>query len=331
MQRKAEIMLGEYAEVLETQEPRYSFDDVGGHELLKAWLRKHIVDRVRSGDPDALRRLPKGLIFTGPSGTGKSLLCEALAAEMGFNLTLLRPENIKGGIYGESEQKTARAFAGIRAGTPTLVFIDEIDQALRRGGGGAGGAADAAENNIFKRVLEEVGDPKTRGSVLYIGACNRPDLCDAALLRPGRFDEKIPVLPPAAFERQSYFETLLLRHANGFSIGDVFGQVDWNAVVAASGGWTGAEIEQAVISAYDLYELDEVPMHEAVLQAAESVIPATGDIELHTSLAISACNRKDLIPEAYRARADDKQALQEASEKAAKSDRLRSRRGGGLE
>jgi transitional endoplasmic reticulum ATPase len=319
--RKNEIMLGEYREVLETMEPRFSFKDVGGNVALKEWLLEHVVERMRSGK---VKRLPKGIIFTGPSGTGKSLLAEALAWELGINVVLLRPEKIKGSLYGQSEQNLARAMAGIRANSPCVVFIDEIDQRFRRGGGGAGGAADAAENNIFGRILEEVGDSGTRGEIEWLGATNRPDLCDAALFRPGRFDEKLPVLPPPAEEREGIFRTLVTRHADG-AVPSLDG-ADWTTIVRTADGWTGAEMEQAVIGAYDLNELRDVAMPAALLQSTQELIPSTRDIALHTDLAIANCNRRELMPAAYRERAKDEEALARSAEEVERRGQLRSRR-----
>ncbi|HEY1292864.1 MAG TPA: ATP-binding protein [Chloroflexota bacterium] len=316
--RKNEIMRGEYAEVLETMEPRFSFDDIGGNVALKEYLLEYVVQRMKTGK---VKRLSKGIVFTGPSGTGKSLFAEALAMELQINVVLLRPEKIKGSLYGQSEQNLARALAGIRANSPCVVFIDEIDQRFRRGGGGAGGAADAAENNIFGRMLEEVGDPGSRGQIMWIGATNRPDTCDAALFRPGRFDDKLPVLPPPAAEREGIFRTLVARHADGPL--PALDGADWKTIVNTSDGWTGAEIEQAVITAYDLNELRNVAMPAALLQATEELIPSTRDIKLHTDLAIAACNRRELMPVEYRERARDEEALAKSAEEV-------DRRSGGL-
>lgn len=324
--RKNEIMQGEYEDVLETMIPRFTFDDIGGNDIVKAWLMRHIVERMRTNN---VRRLPKGLVFTGPAGTGKSLFAEALAAMLGINVVLLRPEKIKGGIYGESEQKVARALAGIRANVPCVVFIDEIDQRFRRGGG-AGGAADAAEDNIFGRILEEIGDPGTRGKIIWIAATNRPDLCDAALFRPGRFDEKIPILPPDANDRPLLFRTLLKRHSDGQPLQSP-PDFKWDEIVSKTDNWTGAEIEQAVISAYDYNELDKMPLPDAVLQAVTTLVPSTRDIERHTFLALKASNRKDLVPEKYRPMIYDEAAQEAAVAEIQKGDQLRTARRSGLE
>lgn len=319
--RKNEIMLGEYREVLETMEPRFTFADIGGNAALKEWLLENAVQTLRQG---LIKWVPKGIIFTGPSGTGKSLFAEALAAELQINVVLLRPEKIKGSLYGQSEQNLARALAGIRANTPCVVFIDEIDQRFRRGGGGAGGAADAAENNIFGRMLEEVGDPGTRGQIIWVGATNRPDNCDAALFRPGRFDDKLPILPPPAEERQGIYETLITRHANG-TLPDLAG-TDWQTIVRTSDGWTGAEIEQSVIDASRLNGLRGVAWPAALLSASQDLMPSTRDIALHTDLAIANCNRRELLPEKYRARAQDEEALARSAEELERRGGLRSRR-----
>jgi SpoVK/Ycf46/Vps4 family AAA+-type ATPase len=105
---------------------------------------------------------------------------------------------------GDTERHLERALEAIVAWRPCIIFMDEIDQALRRGESGDSGVS----NRVFKRLIEAMSDTSLRGHVLYVGATNRPDLLDTAMLRPGRLDKKIPILAPDANERATIPEVL---------------------------------------------------------------------------------------------------------------------------
>lgn len=293
--RKAELIRSEYAEVLEVLDSDVTFDMVGGHDLIKGFLADRVIPQMR--DPELWGDCPMGVLFAGPSGTGKTYLARALAHESGFNCVALDASKIRGSYVGESEKKLAKAIKGIKALSPAILFVDEIDTRVRRvSGGGSGG--DSVESNIFGTLLEFFSDTSHRGRILLVAATNRPDNIDAALKRPGRIDVKAPLLPPAdERERADALAALVVRHR-------VTGLTD--AVLLGLGretdGWTQAELEGLVVAARAIQRIEKLPTAEAFAEALEETAAATADVELHTRLALEACNNRRLVPPALRDR-----------------------------
>lgn len=299
-ERKKSLMLTEYAEVLEVLETNISMENVGGHHIAKAHLEEWV---VKSFTQDQYREeAPGAILLLGPSGSGKTLLARALANRIGFNCVLLRPDKLKGGIVGESERRLAKALAGIEALAPVLVFVDEVDQSLpRRVEASAGDGGSAVEANQFGRLLEFISDIAHRGKILFVAASNRPDLIDAAMMRPGRLgDIVIPLLVPATTEeRVRVLVALLNRHWP--SVGQ-----DKNLIRAlgdiaeATVFWTQAALEDLVLRARRVSRLAGADPAQALEDAKRRTISTTRDVERMTRLAISATNDLDLIPPEYR-------------------------------
>jgi transitional endoplasmic reticulum ATPase len=301
--RKAELIKSEYAECLEILEPDVTFDMVGGHERIKAYLRNRVLRTMR--DPNLRKRCPMGILFAGPSGTGKTYLIRAIGYESGFNVVKFNPDNFRGSYVGESEKKVKKAIAGALALAPCLVFIDELDQKVRRVSGGGGGG-DSVEGNIFGTLLEFLGDKSHQGQILFVAATNRPDNLDAAFKRPGRIDAKIPLLPPdSPSERAATLAALSGRHNV-----PLLPEADLAVVAEATDLWTQAELESLVETAGFLLDLDDLPERAegderpdvalAFEGALEETARSTDDIELHTKLAVAVCSNKTLVPDRYR-------------------------------
>lgn len=200
-QRKDEIMSSEFADVLRISEVESGFDLIGGLEEVKHDLRETVVAPMRAGE---LRLVPQGVLLMGPAGTGKTRLAKALAKESGVTFVELDLSKIFSKWVGDTERRLERALEAIVAWRPCIVFVDEIDQSVGRGESGDSGVS----NRVFKRLMEVMADTTLRGHVLWICASNRPDLLDAALLRPGRMDKKIPILAPDAEERAAILAVL---------------------------------------------------------------------------------------------------------------------------
>lgn len=293
--RKSELIKAEYAEVLEVLEPDVTFEMVGGHERVKDYLKRRVLKLMR--DPAKRHRCPMGLLFAGPSGTGKTFLARALAHESGFNCVSMAPDNIRGSYVGESEKKLRKAIAGVEALAPCVLFVDEIDQKVRRTSGGGGGG-DSVEGNIFGKLLEFFSDQSHRGQILLVAATNRPDNIDAALKRPGRIDAKIPLLPPdSPEERAEALAAVAARH-------EVAGvaAAQWLALGEGTDRFTQAELEGLVVTAAAIADTDDLPIDEALAEALDEFVPSTDDIELHTRLAIAVCSNRKLVPDRYRER-----------------------------
>ena len=150
-----------------------------------------------------------GILLCGPSGTGKTLLVNALAKASGFNCVKIDMSRILGQYVGESEKNFKKCLLGAQSQQPVIVFVDEIDTAFRRGDSGDSGVS----RNIFSEFLQFTGNTNNRGKVIFIAATNRPDLIDPALKRAGRFDKKIPILLPDDNERGEIFRLIIQKYA----------------------------------------------------------------------------------------------------------------------
>ncbi|RMH77216.1 MAG: AAA family ATPase, partial [Calditrichaeota bacterium] len=176
-------------------ESNLTFDAIGGLKGAKAYFRK-ISEALREmvNHPELREIVPKGVLLTGPPGTGKSLLAKALAKESG--ISLVKMGDIRSMWVGESERRMSLVLELLKAMAPVIVFIDEIDQAIGRRSGYSGDSG--VSGRIFGKILEFMGDNDNRGRVVWIAATNRADLLDDAMIR--RFDRVIPVLLPGSAE-----------------------------------------------------------------------------------------------------------------------------------
>lgn len=299
-ERKKDIVRSEYADVIETMEPTFGFEAIGGLRHVKKYMQEDIVQPIREGRKN---EVPMGVAFFGPPGTGKTAVMLAAAKESGFNCLALNIGKILGSFVGSSERNLEKALSCIDALTPCFVFIDEIDQAgIGRGSGGDSGVG----NRLFKRLLEYVSDSNHRGKVVFFFASNRPDLIDAALKRPGRMDAKIPFTVPNAEDR---IETFL---ALGRRDGVRYENVEWEDVKKKTNGWTGAEIESAITKARRTARKSgrDVVIGDDIHHALWAISPSTGEIEFQTLLAVKECNDKDLLPPEYQEKLSDRTALE---------------------
>lgn len=297
--RKESLIRAEFGDVLEIAEPRFDFTALGGMTEAKLFAVKNIVAPLKTGN---YRRVPLGVLLTGPSGTGKSAFFYALVAEAGVNGVKLNLGKILGPYVGLSEQNLEKALLGIESLAPCLVLIDEIDQMLQRGSGGDSGV----QQRLFARMLDFMSDPAHRGKVVFVAATNRPDLMDPALKRPGRFDRKIPFLLPGWAQRVAILQALAQRYK-------IPGKPDWEAAARRTEGYTGAELESVVLKAWELAEdggRAEVSGTD-VEGALTRIRPSTTQVEFMTDLAILECDDKDVLPPEFQDRLDNRKALEE--------------------
>lgn len=221
------------------QVPNVRWDDIGGMgkaiELLKEGIElplKH---------PEAFRRLgirpAKGFLLYGPPGTGKTLLAKAVAREADANFISMKSSDLLSKWYGESEQQIARLFQRARAVAPCILFIDEIDSLVPARGSGQG--EPEVTGRVVNTILAEMDGLEELQSVVVIGATNRPNLVDPAILRPGRFDELIYVGTPDKAGR----ERILGIHTKAMPLAK---DVDLGEVAAKTDRFTGADLEDVV-------------------------------------------------------------------------------------
>ena len=216
--------------------PDIRWKDIGGLEELKETLREAVEwPLTNSEDFKRIGIQPsKGILLFGPPGTGKTMLSKAVATESKANFISVKGSEILSKWFGESERKIAEIFKKGKQASPCIIFFDEID-AIAPMRGSAAGEPRVVERMVNTLLSEMDGLEELRG-VVVIGATNRPDLIDAALLRPGRFDEVVLVPPP---DEKARLEILKV-HTKSMALDDNVNLVDLSKKTE---GYSGADIE----------------------------------------------------------------------------------------
>ena len=218
------------------QVPDVTWDDVGGLDAARDKLREGIELPLKH--PDAFRRLgirpAKGFLLYGPPGTGKTMLAKATARESQANFIATKSSDLLSKWYGESEQQIARLFARARQVAPTVIFIDELDSLVPARGGGMG--EPQVTERVVNTILSEMDGLEELNNVVLIGATNRPNLIDPALLSTGRFDELIYVGTPDTAGRRR----ILAIHTSKMPLAK---DVDLEALARRTDRFTGADLE----------------------------------------------------------------------------------------
>lgn len=215
--------------------PNVTWDDIGGLEDVKCLLKEAVEWPLQN--PESFRRIgveaPNGALLYGPPGTGKTMLAKAIAHESGANFITAKGSDLLSKWYGESEKRIAEVFMRARQVSPSIIFLDELD-ALAPIRGAAVGEPQVTER-IVNQLLSEMDGLEELIGVVVIGATNRPDIIDPALIRPGRFDELILVPIPDEKTRHKIFEV----HTKKMVVAD---DVDIDALVKLTDHFTGADI-----------------------------------------------------------------------------------------
>ena len=217
----------------------YRFADVGAageaiEEL--AEVRDYLTDPTRFSRMGALP--PKGVLLYGPPGCGKTLLAKALAGEAGVPFYFISGSEFVESLVGVGAARMRDLFRQALATAPAIVFVDELDAAGRKRGAGVGGGHDEREQTLNEMLVQMDGFAPSLG-VVVIGATNRPDILDPALLRPGRFDRHVAIEPPDARGRLE----ILALHATSRRLDPA---ADLEAVARMTPGFTGADLANVV-------------------------------------------------------------------------------------
>lgn len=284
IQRKREIIKQEYDDVLDIQEPRFGLDRVGGYDYVKSFITRYVVDRWQAN-----KLTVKGILLTGPAGTGKTQLAEAIAGACGVSFNVFKLSKILSKWQGESDQRLERVLRAVMSQAPVVLFLDEIDQLLGRGEDGSGGT----NNRMFAAFLSFMEDPARFGKVLIVASTNRPELLDAAML--SRFDRVVPILAPTDDDRALVLKTLALTMDVALTVAP--------AHVTATRGWVGRDLRNLVAVAKELVETDGLDTHEALSEALKVFRPNLRDIGSMTASALRMVTDLRLLPPEWRERA----------------------------
>jgi cell division protease FtsH len=219
---------------------RTTFADVAGIDEVEDEVAE-IVDFLRN--PDRYRRLgamvPRGVLLAGPPGTGKTLLARAVAGEANVPFYFVSASEFIEFIVGVGASRVRDLFETAKNNAPAIIFIDELDAIGRtRGGSLSVGGHDEREQTLNQILTEMDGFTGTE-SVIVLGATNRPEILDPALLRPGRFDRRLTISPPDQAGRRQILDV----HVRGVPLAP---DVDLDAVAAVTPGMVGAELANLV-------------------------------------------------------------------------------------
>ena len=227
------------AKPYQADKPSTTFKDVAGYEGVKLEIRE-VVDFLRM--PERFKeigaRVPKGVLLVGPPGTGKTLFARAVAGEAGVGFLSVTGSDFMEMFVGVGASRVRDLFQQARKMGRAIIFIDEIDSIGRKRGAGLGGGHDEREQTLNQMLSEMDGFESSEG-VVVMAATNRPDILDAALLRPGRFDRQIIVPLPEAEERLA----ILKVHSTGKRMGP---DVDLQTMAKATPGMSGADLANLV-------------------------------------------------------------------------------------
>ncbi len=249
------------------QKNRITFRDVAGAREAKEEL-KEIVEFLKSPKKflNLGARIPKGVLLVGPPGTGKTLLAKAVAGEANVPFFNISGSEFVEMFVGVGASRVRDLFSKAKKNSPCIVFIDELDAVGRQRGAGLGGSNDEREQTLNQILVEMDGFDVTT-NIIVIAATNRPDILDAALLRPGRFDRRVVLDVPNIVDR----EAILKVHARKKPLAE---DVNLRQIAERTPGFTGADLnnllnEAAILAARRNKKVVEIA---DILESIERVI-----------------------------------------------------------
>ncbi|MEM1577227.1 MAG: CDC48 family AAA ATPase, partial [Archaeoglobaceae archaeon] len=256
--------------------PKVTWEDVGGLEDVKREIMEAVEWPLKF--PEKFKKFgikpPKGILLFGPPGTGKTLIAKAVANESEANFISVKGGELLSKWLGESEKAVRKIFRKARQVAPCIIFFDEIDAIAQMRGLDEG---SRAVERVLNQLLIEMDGLEELHGVVVIGATNRPDILDPALLRPGRFDRLVYVKPPDRKSRLSIFRI----HTKNMPLAE---DVDLEELAEITEGYVGADIE-AICREAVMLALREDPNAERVemrhfLEALKKIKPSVNEAML---------------------------------------------------
>jgi len=219
--------------------PNISWSDIGGLESVKRELQELVQYPVEH--PEKFLKFgmnpSKGVLFYGPPGCGKTLLAKAIANECQANFISIKGPELLTMWFGESEANVREVFDKARQAAPCVLFFDELDSIAKARGGSSGGDAGGAADRIINQVLTEMDGMGAKKNVFIIGATNRPDIIDPAVMRPGRLDQLMYIPLPDELSRLSILKANLRKSP-------VAADVDLEHLARVTKGFSGADLTE---------------------------------------------------------------------------------------
>lgn len=226
--------------ILDIQDPQYGFEGVGGYKVVKDFIIKNVINVFKNMDKARQMGLrpPRGILFFGPPGTGKTHFSKSLAKELNIPFLRFKTEAVLSKWYGESEQRISKMITIAESVAPAILFIDEIDRFGTRGQG-----EHEVTRRIFSTLLEWLGDENRK--TIVVATTNRPQDLDPAFIRAGRFDYIIPILYPDFEARLQILEV----HTSVLRKVPLDKNVNLRQIAEMTNLLSGAELEELVMRA----------------------------------------------------------------------------------
>lgn len=265
--------------------PNISWNDIGGLENVKRELQELVQYPVEH--PEKFLKFgmtpSRGVLFYGPPGCGKTLLAKAIANECQANFISIKGPELLTMWFGESEANVREVFEKARAAAPCVLFFDELDS-IAKSRGGSGGDGGGASDRVINQVLTEMDGMGAKKNVFIIGATNRPDIIDPAVLRPGRLDQLIYIPLPDEKSRLNIFKSALRKSP-------ISKDVDLDFLAKTTHGFSGA----------DLTEICQRACKLAIRESIEKDIRREREMkEKGTPIDEMECDLEDQVPEITR-------------------------------
>jgi transitional endoplasmic reticulum ATPase len=255
--------------------PMTTWKDIGGMEEIKQELKEAVEWPIKYHDSFIRMGInpPRGVLIYGPPGTGKTLLAKAVARESEANFISVKGPELLSKWVGESEEGVRKMFERARQVAPCIIFFDEIDSLAGKRGFDNG---NKVTERVLNQILAEMDGLETLNNVVVIGATNRPDMLDSALLRPGRFDRILLASTPDEKARLEIFKV----HTKKVPLTE---DVDLNFFAKKTDGYVGADIESLVREAAMLALREDMQAQkvtkEHFIEAMKKVPPSVSKIE----------------------------------------------------